>query len=99
MDLGFARVNARFAQMESKFDARFAQMESRFDARFAQVESKFDARFADMDAKSRVGFAAVDARFADLGKQMERQTSRLILWSFAFWVTTLATIAGVALKP
>lgn len=54
---------------------------------------------AELRHQTELGFARVDAQFADMGRQMEKQTSRLILWSFAFWVTTLATFIAILLAP
>jgi hypothetical protein len=55
----------------------------------AELRHQTELGFARVDVK----FAQVDARFADMGRQIERQTNKLILWSFAFWVTTLLSIA------
>ena len=59
----------------------------------AEFRHQMELRFAGVDAR----FASVDAHFADLRGDMEKQTNRLILWSFAFWVTTLAAVLGVLL--
>ena len=78
------------AELRHTMELRFAAVDTRFaqvDARFAEV----DARFAQVDAR----FASVDTQFANLRKDMEMQTNRLILWSFAFWVTTLGAILAV----
>ena len=59
----------------------------------AELRHQMELSSARVDTR----FAAVDARFADLGRQIEKQTSTLILWSFAFWVTTLAGLATLLL--
>ena len=41
LDQRFAQVDARFAEMEARFDARFAEMDARFDVRFAEVDVRF----------------------------------------------------------
>ena len=64
-----------------------AELRHTMELRFAAV----DTRFAQVDAR----FASVDTQFANLRKDMEKQTNRLILWSFAFWVTTLGAILAV----
>jgi hypothetical protein len=61
----------------------------------AELRHQMELGFARVDTR----FAAVDARFADLGRQIEKQTSTLILWSFGFWVTTLAGLAALLLMP
>lgn len=68
-----------------------AELRHRMELGFAQV----DARFANVDVR----FAAVDTKFAELARLMEKQTNRLILWSFAFWVTTLGSVLAVLLVP
>jgi hypothetical protein len=59
----------------------------------AELRHQTELGFARVDVK----FAQVDAKFADMGKLIERQTNKLILWSFAFWVTTLLSIATLTL--
>jgi hypothetical protein len=55
----------------------------------AELRHQMELGFARVDAR----FAGVDSRFAQVEKQIERQTNRLILWSFAFWATTMAGLA------
>ncbi|MCB9073512.1 MAG: hypothetical protein H6623_07805 [Bdellovibrionaceae bacterium] len=43
MKAGFARVDARFNQMESKFDTRFLEQDARLEARFLEQDAKFEA--------------------------------------------------------
>jgi hypothetical protein len=52
---------------------------------------------AELRHQMELGFAHVDTRFANLDKSIEKQASRLILWSFGFWVTTLAGLAALLL--
>ena len=66
-----------------------AEFRHQMELRFAGI----DTRFASVDTQ----FASVDTQFVELRRDMEKQTSRLILWSFAFWVTTLAAVMGVVL--
>lgn len=61
----------------------------------AELRHQMELGFARVDTR----FAAIDTRFAGLGRQIEKQTSTLILWSFAFWVTTLAGLAALLLMP
>lgn len=61
----------------------------------AEIRHQMELGFARVDTR----FATVDAQLANLGSQIERQASRLILWSFAFWVTTLAGLAALLLMP
>lgn len=59
----------------------------------AELRHQMELGFARVDIR----FATVDTQLATLGRQIERQTSTLILWSFAFWVTTLAGLAALLL--
>lgn len=59
----------------------------------AELRHQTELGFARVDTR----FAAVDVQLANLGRQMEKQTNRLILWSFAFWVTTLGAFLAVLL--
>lgn len=52
---------------------------------------------AEFRHQMELRFAGIDTQFAALRRDMEKQTSRLILWSFALWVTTLAAVLGVVL--
>lgn len=79
------------AELRHRMELGFAQV----DARFVGLERKMDVRFANVDVR----FAAVDTQFAELARLMEKQTNRLILWSFAFWVTTLGSVLAVLLVP
>lgn len=60
----------------------------------AEFRHQMELRFAGVDAR----FASIDTQFANLRRDMERQTNRLILWSFAFWVTTLGSVLAVLLS-
>ena len=86
MELRFAAVDTRFAEI----DARFAEI----GTGFAEVGTHFaevGTRFAEVGTR----FASMEAQIANVRKDMEKQTNRLILWSFAFWVTTLGAILAV----
>ena len=105
MRLGFARIDTRFAEMDTKFSTRFAEMDAKVDTGFANV----DTRFAEMDAKIDTGFAKVDTRFADVSakvdtrfgemdakvaREVAERNTELLKWAIGFWVTSLLTIAG-----
>lgn len=70
-----------------------AELRHQMELGFARV----DTRFAEMERSIGDRFAAVDTKFAQMGERIEQQTNRLILWSFAFWATTLGTLL-VALR-
>jgi hypothetical protein len=85
VDAGFARMDARFGQMEERMDTRFAQTEERMDARFAQMEERMDARSARLDAKIEKYFDRLDAKLdskidttaVGLRQQMQADTHQL----------------------
>jgi hypothetical protein len=72
-----AKLAARFAQQDAKFDKRFADIDRRFteqdakfdkrfadiDRRFAEQDAKFDRCFAEQDAKFDKRFIEQDAKF------------------------------------
>ena len=71
-----------------------AELRHTMELRFAAVDTRFahvDTRFAEVGNR----FASMETQIADVRKDMEKQTNRLILWSFAFWVTTLGAILAV----
>jgi hypothetical protein len=59
--MAFARIDARFGEMDARIDARFAEAESRMDARFREFEIHFTRELARVEMK-------IDQRFADLLK-------------------------------
>lgn len=61
------------------------------DALGPEAGDQMELRFAGVDTR----FASIDTQFAELRRDMEKQTNRLILWTFAFWVITLAAVLGV----
>lgn len=50
---------------------------------------------AELRHQTALGFARVDTQFAAMGERLERQTNRLVLWSFAFWATTMAALVAL----
>jgi hypothetical protein len=45
----FDKMEARFVELEAKFDTRFVELEAKFDTRFVELETKFDTRFAAIE--------------------------------------------------
>ena len=56
-----------FSRLEAKMDGRFASVETRMDTGFAQVDSRFSTLEAGMDTR----FAQVDSRFSTLEVKMD----------------------------
>jgi len=49
-------------ELAARMDERFAGIDSKIDAQFAAVDAKMDARFATVDAKMEQGFNASRVR-------------------------------------
>lgn len=60
LDHRFAQVDARFADIEARFDARFAEV----DHRFAAQDARFELRFNELESRMQLGFAEMETRFA-----------------------------------
>lgn len=99
-DLNFARFDAkveqRFAESAAAMDKRFADFGATVDKRFAELGASVDRRFAEvraeMDKRFAEARAEMDKRFAETQNLIERTQSRLLMWSFSFWVTTLIAL-------
>jgi tetrahydromethanopterin S-methyltransferase subunit G len=52
MQAGFVAVNARFDDVNARFDARFDDVNARFDARFDEVNSRIDGVSRRIDVQS-----------------------------------------------
>ena len=88
-----SELRGDLAELRHQMELGFA----RIDTRFAGVDTKIagiDTKFAGIDTK----FAGIDTQLANLRTHIEKQTSRLILWSFGFWVTTLASLAALIIE-
>ncbi|HEX8723837.1 MAG TPA: hypothetical protein VF737_00450 [Gemmatimonadaceae bacterium] len=62
-DLAFARIDARFGEMDARIDGRFSEMDARIDGRFAEMDARIDGRFGEMDARIDGRFGEMEARF------------------------------------
>jgi chromosome segregation ATPase len=59
--------------LEKRMDARFIEMDAKWELRFAQLEAKFEKRFADIDAR----FLRVDARFDEIDARFNEVNAKL----------------------
>jgi hypothetical protein len=84
------RIVDKAASDISDLRGDIAELRHQTELGFARVDTKF----AEFDTR----FAKFDTKFAELDMRIEKQTNKLILWSFAFWVTTLASLATLMLK-
>jgi hypothetical protein len=87
MQLGFAKIDARFANLDTKIE----KLDAKTDARFANLDAKIDLKIEGVVLK-------IDGMAATLRSEMKEQTGRLLMWSFLFWtgaVGAIATLAGV----
>ena len=74
-----------FARFDAKVEQRFAESAAAMDKRFAEFGASVDKRFAE-------SAAAMDKRFADVLNLIEQTQTRVLMWSFSFWVTTLIAL-------
>ena len=64
VDIGFAKIDERFAAQDAEFDERFAAQDAKFDERFARIDERFaaqDARFDEINLKLIALIAALNA--------------------------------------
>jgi DNA anti-recombination protein RmuC len=90
-ELNFARFDATLKQ-------QMAELEARLERRISRVAVKFEKRIAELDTKVekfaaelRTELAQVEAR---LDRRLTDMRADLIRWMFAFWIGTLAPLAG-----
>ena len=74
-----------FARFDAKVEQRFAESAAAMDKRFTEFGASVDKRFAE-------SAAAMDKRFADVLNLIEQTQTRVLMWSFSFWVTTLIAL-------
>ncbi len=76
-----AKFDAKLAALEDKMDARFVEQDAKFDAKLAALEDKMDARFVEQDAKFDAKLAALedkmDARFVEQDAKFDAKFAAL----------------------
>lgn len=81
------------SDLRQELQLGFARMSAQMDARFAIVDSRIESLDQKIDLK-------IDGLAASLRSEMTTQvadaTSRLLKWSFVFWVSAVGAIAGLA---
>lgn len=94
-ELNFARIDARFGQVDARLnaiDARFGEIDARFnaiDTRFNEI----DARFNEMNVR----FTGLESSIVSrLEAKIEQRTADLMKWSFVFWVGAVGAVAILA---
>jgi len=80
-EANFGRLQGELVALERRFDVRLAALEERFELRLAQVQ-------AELRAEVRQETGRLEARIA-------MTESRLIAWSFVFWLAQLGTMVGL----
>jgi hypothetical protein len=86
-DMAFARIDARFGEMEARFDAKFGEMEARFDA-------KLNARIAELREEMLAGFARLERMILRTDAKIDQRFADLLKWSFTFWIGSTITLVG-----
>ena len=91
-ELNFARFEAsmkqQMAELEARLERRITQVATEFAKLVSALESKFDAQSAELRANVAQVEAKLDHRITGL-------RADLIKWMFAFWIGTLAPLAGL----
>jgi len=98
-ELNFARFDAslkqQMAELEARLERRISQVAAEFEKRFAELEAKFESLRAYVDQR----FAEADTRLAQVEARLDQRITSLradlIKWMFAFWIGTLAPLAGL----
>ncbi len=103
-----ARLDRRFAELETKWEIRFGEIEQRLSGLDAKWEVRFGEigqHLSELDAKWEVRFATVEqslaeqramfeGRFGALDTRMEAVRADLMKWMIGFWATTILTMIG-----
>jgi hypothetical protein len=87
-DLNYARVEAKFEQLEAKIDQRFAEQDAKWERRFAEQSAKWEQRFGDLSAR-------VDKLTAIVEAQPLAIQANLLKWMVVLWATTILAIVGI----
>jgi hypothetical protein len=91
-ELNFARFDATLKQ-------QIAELEARLERRISRVAVKFEQRIATLDTKVEKFAAELRTELAQVEARLDRRftgmRADLIRWMFAFWIGTLAPLAGL----
>ena len=84
-------------ELRHEMQLGFARMSAQLDARFAIVDARIEALDRKLDQKIdlKVDGLAVSLR-SEMKEHVAVATSRLLKWSFVFWVSAVGAIAGLA---
>jgi len=94
-------LDLRFAASEARMEGRFAELESRMAAGFAASEARIERRFAEFESRMTAGFEMVDLKrevqrhdlIAEIERGFRRQT-----WQLVGAMTALMAIVVAALR-
>ena len=83
-----ARLERRITQVATEFEKRVSALDTKFETKLAAFESKLETQGAELLAS----VALVEAK---LDKRIDGLRADMIKWMFAFWIGTLAPLAGL----
>ena len=92
MQLGFARIEARFDHLEEMWAERFENSEARWTERSASSDTKWTARFESLEIAWAERFDKGQARMEAMFEKGLREQTRFF---FLAWGVLLAAIIGI----
>jgi chromosome segregation ATPase len=92
MEVGFAQVDTKFAQMEAKIDTKLSETKAELKGEIQRVEAKMDAQFTEVKGDIKV----VDQRVVALDDKMTGLDDRLKAQDAKFWTLVTIIIGSLA---
>jgi hypothetical protein len=81
-----------FARFDGSLGQRLTELRSEMVARFTQADAKLEQRVVQLEAKIE---AKLDTLKADLSAGMAGAETRIIRWTFLFFVASLGTLVAL----
>ncbi len=102
-ELNFARFDAtlkqQMAELEARLERRISRVAVKFEQRIAELDTKVGKQIAALDTKVEKFAAELRTELAQVEARLDRRwagmRADLIRWMFAFWIGTLAPLAGL----
>ncbi len=89
----FNAVDATYrADLRELNELNFARFDAKLEQRLAELEARLEQRFASGHARMDQVATRLDLQV--LETKVERMKSNILMWNFAFWITTLLAILG-----
>ena len=88
-----ARLQQGLAEVRGEFGERMARLEARLVQGLGELRGEHQSDLAELRGEVRAGLAELRGDLRSEFKQdLGAQGTRLIIWSFGFWVTSLAAM-------